>query len=113
MADKKRAMISQPMLGRTYEEILFVRNKIKVNLEDIGYEVADTFFTKEWIDANSKGIKNKSLWCLAKSLEMMSDCDAICFACGSERARGCKIERAVANAYGLTVIDIRGDERDG
>ena len=107
MADKKKAMISQPMWGRTNEEILFVRNKIKERLESLGYEVVDSFISEE---CNAENIKSKPLWYLAKSLEVMSTCDAVCFAYGWERTRGCCIERAVADAYGLSIfVDKEGE----
>lgn len=105
MKKKKKAMISQPMWGRTEEEILFIRKKATEELEKLGYEVVDSFFTREWVNENSKGIKNKALWCLAKSIEIMSQCDAVYFVYGWHRARGCRIERGVAKVYGLSILE--------
>jgi hypothetical protein len=107
MTDRKRAMISQPMYGRTNDEIFWIRNKIKDRLESLGYEVVDSFISEE---CNAENIKSKPLWYLAKSLEVMSTCDAVCFAYGWERARGCRIEHAVADAYGLSIfVDKEGE----
>ena len=44
----KKVMLSQPMAGRTDEEIITTReNAIKV-LEKKGYEIVNTLFTDEW-----------------------------------------------------------------
>ena len=42
--EKKTAMISQPMRGKTDEEILDVRNRIAAKLKASGCEVVDTVF---------------------------------------------------------------------
>ena len=102
MAEKKKVMISQPMWGRTDDEILYIINKIKAKLESLGYEVVDSFVTEECI---SEDVKSKPLWYLAKSLEVMCTCDAVCFAYGWQRARGCRIEHEAAVAYGLKIYE--------
>ena len=60
-------------------------------------------FTKD-IFADKENV-NKGIYFLAKSLEKMSECTAVYFCRGARAARGCRIERAVAEAYGLTCID--------
>ncbi len=50
----KKAMISQPMLGRTDEEILATRAKAKAALEAKGFEVVDTFFQEQWAEAATR-----------------------------------------------------------
>ena len=45
---KKKAMLSQPMAGRTEQEIVAVRNRAIAELERRGYEVVNTLFTDEW-----------------------------------------------------------------
>lgn len=44
----KRAMISQPMAGKTDEEIAEARDKAHAKLREMGYEVVNTLFTDEW-----------------------------------------------------------------
>ena len=44
----KKAMLSQPMAGRTDEEIIATREKAVKELESRGYEVINTLFTDEW-----------------------------------------------------------------
>ena len=44
----KKAMLSQPMAGKTNEEIVATREKAISALEEKGYEVVNTLFTDEW-----------------------------------------------------------------
>ena len=102
-----KAMISQPMAGKTPEEIVETRNRAIEFLEKNGYEVVNTLFTDVWYSElfmKDKGVVNKPLCYLAKSLENMSLCDVAYFCKGWERARGCRIEQEAAKAYGLIVM---------
>ena len=102
-----KAMISQPMAGKTDEEIVETREKAKAKLEELGYEFINTLFTDEWYSKEAmaeRGVVQVPLCYLAKSLENMSLCHAAYFAKGWENARGCRIEHDAAVAYGLDVI---------
>ena len=44
----KRAMLSQPMAGKTDDEIKETREKAIKTLENKGYEIVNTLFTDEW-----------------------------------------------------------------
>lgn len=104
---KKRAMLSQPMAGKTEEEITVTRERAIAALEARGYEVVNTLFTDEWYSSESmkkRGVVNIPLCFLAKSLESMSLCHAAYFCKGWELARGCRIEHEVAKTYGLEII---------
>lgn len=104
---KKKAMLSQPMAGRTDEEIAAAREKAMADLEAMGYEVVNTYFTDEWYSDEAmeeRGVVQVPLCYLAKSLENMSLCHAAYFCKGWESARGCKIEHEAAVAYGLKVL---------
>jgi len=103
-----KAMISQPMAGLTEEQIVEARNKAIEALTAQGYDIVNTLFTDEWYSKEAmaaRGVVQIPLCFLAKSLESMSLCDAAYFVKGWENARGCKIERAAADAYGVTVIE--------
>ena len=107
MKAKKKAMISQPMAGRTDAEIFEAREKAVAELEGLGYEVVDTLFTDEWYSDEAmeeRGVVQVPLCYLAKSLENMSLCHAAYFCKGWENARGCRIEHDAAVAYGLEVL---------
>lgn len=97
-----RIMISQPMYGLSEEEILNKRDKIANKLRSLGFDVIDTYFDN--FNNVTENVKSIPLYYLAKSLKMMSTCDAVFFCKGWETARGCKIEYDAANAYHLTII---------
>lgn len=102
-----KAMLSQPMAGKTDQEIVETRKRAIAALEKKGYEVVNTLFTDEWYNPDAmkeRGVVNVPLCFLAKSLENMANCDAAYFCKGWRQARGCRIEHEVALAYGLTVI---------
>lgn len=103
----KKAMISQPMRFKTDEEIKLEREKAKEIIKEEGYDFLNTFFEEEWTKKESlekEGVVNVPLKFLAKSIEKMSLCDAIFFCKGWELARGCVIEHAAAEAYGLKIM---------
>lgn len=102
-----KAMLSQPMAGKTEEEIIATRERAIAALKKRGYEIINTLFTDEWYSQEAmkkRGVENIPLCFLAKSLENMSLCHAAYFCKGWENARGCKIEHEVAKAYGMTII---------
>lgn len=103
----KKAMLSQPMAGKTDEEIIATREKAIKVLESKGYELVNTLFTDERYNKENmeqRGVVQIPLCFLAKSLENMSLCHAAYFCKGWEKAHGCRIEHEAACAYGLTVI---------
>lgn len=102
-----KAMLSQPMAGKTEEEIVATREKAIEALEKRGYEVINTKFTDEWYSKEAladRGVIQIPLCFLAKSLENMSLCHAAYFCKGWENARGCRIEHEAAKAYGIEII---------
>lgn len=104
---KYKVMISQPMAGKTDEEIKTIREKAIKFLISQGYEVVDTLFEGEQFSDEAmadRGVLNIPLCYLSKSLEAMSQCDAVYFCKGWLDARGCQIENSAASAYGLKII---------
>lgn len=101
----KKLFISQPMRGKTDEEILEVRAKAIQSAErELGEEV-------EVIDSFIKGAPAaaRPLWFLGESIKLLAKADVAYFAEGWEDARGCKIEHECAIEYGiLTIEDYRG-----
>ena len=97
----KKLFISQPMRGKTDEEILAEREKaIKSAEEMIGepVEVIDSFFQSAPADA-------RPLWFLGKSLELLSTADVAYVAEGWNEFRGCKIEHTCAVEYNIDRIE--------
>lgn len=102
-----KAMLSQPMGGKTQEEIVETRERAIRALQDRGYKVVNTLFTDEWYSKEAmgaRGVVQIPLCFLAKSLENMSLCHAAYFCRGWEQARGCRIEHEAAKSYGLEII---------
>ena len=103
----KKAMLSQPMAGKTNAEIVSARDRAIRVLREKGYEIVNTLFTDEWYSKEKmeeRGVVQIPLCFLAKSLENMSLCNAAYFCKGWENARGCRIEHEAAKAYGLEII---------
>lgn len=102
-----KAMLSQPMAGKSEKEIRATREKAIKALEKRNYEIVNTLFTDEWYSSDKmkeRGVVQIPLCFLAKSLENMSLCHAVYFCKGWEQARGCRIEHDAAVAYGLTIL---------
>lgn len=103
----RKAMISQPMAGKTDAEIKATREKAISVLTAKGFEVVNTHFTDEWYSKEKmeeRGVVQIPLCFLAKSLTNMSLCHAAYFCEGWGSARGCRIEHAVAQEYGLEIL---------
>lgn len=97
----KKLFISQPMRGKSDEDILKEREQaIAKAQETVGepVEVIDSFFQSAPADA-------RPLWFLGKSLELLSTADIAYFADGWRDARGCRIEHECAVEYGIDRIE--------
>lgn len=97
----KKLFISQPMKGKTDEEILKEREAAIAKAKEIygeDVEVIDSFFQSAPADT-------RPLWFLGKSLELLSTADIVYFAPGWKDARGCKIEHTCALEYGIAVLE--------
>lgn len=84
-----KAMLSQPMAGKTDAEIIATREKAINALKEKGYEIVNTLFTDEWYSKEKmeeRGVVQIPLCFLAKSLENMSLCHAAYFCKGWENA---------------------------
>lgn len=88
------------MVDKTNEEIEAVRNGIITQVSnELGEEceIIDSFFKDAPHDA-------KPLWFLGKSFELLSTADAVWFGDNWQNYRGCRMEHAAAEAYGLKII---------
>lgn len=91
-------MISQPMAGKTNEQIKKERQEVELLLKQQGHEVMDTI-----ID-NVPEDKDTPLYYLIKSLEFLMDADGVVFMEGWKDARGCRIEHEAAKSYGKFIM---------
>ena len=94
-----RVMISQPMRGKTEEQIREERKAIIEKFNNMHIEVIDTIFT----DEPPKDC-NVAVYYLGKSISAMKDIDAIYMDDGWREARGCRIEHQVAREYGIKIL---------
>lgn len=107
---RKKAMISQPMNGVSDEKIKEVQEAAKNKLDRLGFDVVDTYITDSEIDSEMEALGlDKSeiaspIYYLGVSIERMAQCGAVYFCDGWLNARGCQIEHAVAENYGLECI---------
>ena len=95
-----RVFISQPMNGKTNEEIESERAAAVARIKEIcgdEVEVIDSFVKDAPHDA-------KPLWFLGKSLELLSTADVAFFCKGWEHYRGCGIEHQCCLGYGIEVL---------
>ena len=96
----KKLFISQPMNGKTDEQILSEReNSIRIAKEILGedVEVIDTFYTD--FSSNAKPLEY-----LARSISDLAKADVAYFAEGWRKARGCKIEHECVVQYDIKII---------
>lgn len=92
-----KIMISQPMKGKTNEQIREERADLVKRLEEEGHEVVDTVFEEAPAD------EDVAIYMLSQSIRYIGKVDAVVFMPGWEKARGCRIEHEVAVAYGKQV----------
>lgn len=111
----KKVFISQPMNGRSDEEIKaereYITDKIKSYYGQEPVTVIDSFFEDAphhfcpTVRAEVRiPIDARPLWFLGKSLELLSTADVAVFAKGWRSARGCIIEHECAVAYGIQKV---------
>ena len=96
----KKLFISPPMRGKTDEEILAERaDAVQAAQDALGeeVEVIDSFF--------GTSDMSHALEYLGESLKLLAKADIAYFAPGWRDARGCKIEHACADAYGIHHIE--------
>lgn len=97
-----KIFISQPMNGKTNEEIEQERtHAVEAAKEQLGsnIEVIDSFFKDAPHDVRPG-------WCLGKSIQLLTQADLCVFIGDWKKYRGCKIEHEVAEAYGVPVMEV-------
>ena len=102
-----KVFISQPMCGRTDEEIRKQREDAVCCVQEMygvkrsEIEVIGSYFDDFARDAHP-------LMYLGRALVMMADADLVCFAPGWEKARGCRIENVAAHEYEKDILELFG-----
>jgi hypothetical protein len=93
----KRVFISQPMRGKTDEEILAERKSLEASVKrwDPEAQIIDSYFA----DFNGNRLQF-----LAKSIGKLAEADAAIFGKGWEKMSGCKVEHLCCEEYGIEII---------
>lgn len=100
----KKLFISQPMRGKSKEEILETRLEVIKMAEKLTketFEIIDSYMAEA-----STTKAHPSLWYLGESLKFLSDADIAVFAPGWKEARGCRIEHNCAEAYNIPILEL-------
>lgn len=94
-----KLFISQPMKGKTDEQILEERNKTAglFILEGENVEIIDSFFK----DAPAQAAP---LWYLGESIKLLGQADVVYFCKDWQKYNGCTIEHECAVRYGKTIV---------
>ena len=95
----KKYFISQPMAGKTDEQIRKERAGVMAEIEAKGGVVLDSVFP------GFAGKGREPLLYLAKSLELLAQADAAIFLPGWRKARGCRIEHTACRDYGIAIVE--------
>lgn len=94
-----KLFISQPMKGKSREEIKIERtsviNLFKESCDEV--EVIDSFFENAPAQASP-------LWYLGESIKLLGEADVVFFCKGWERYNGCTIEHECAVRYGKEIM---------
>ena len=99
--------ISQPMNGKTDEEIKADRRKCEAWLVKAfgSVTIIDSFIAEDPL----KDCKNVPAWYLGESIRQLSRADVLVLWGDWVDARGCLIEREVAIKYGIPIVENGGE----
>lgn len=97
-------MISQPMNGRRNDDIKKEREEIIERFKRLHIDVIDSLI-EDTADPKTYNEYHPALYYLARSIELMGQVDAVYFADGWQEARGCRIERQIAEEYNIKILE--------
>ena len=99
---RRKLFVSQPMRAKTKGAIQEERAVAVSAVEKFLGEEVDVINNISSDHAPRNVIKE-----LGRSVSLMADADVVCFADGWKNARGCIVERGVAEMYGKPIIEIK------
>lgn len=108
----KKVFVSLPMGGRSKEDILRTQEQCRkiaeIMLNDSAVLIQSYFENQDNILRHSdvEISVNMPVWELGLTIGFLSYADVVVFAPGSRKARGCKVERLIANLYKIPTIDL-------
>ena len=101
---KQKVFISQPMHGKTIEEINnrrdIAKGSIQLFNDNKEFEIIDNILP--YIESESE--RKSRILMLARSIGLMADADLVYFCEGWQDSNGCMVEYEVAKRYGMKII---------
>lgn len=100
-----KVFISLPMRGYTEEEIIAARKRIEddVRARFKGEEI--TIIDSHFRDFNvTITDSNINVYFLSRSIRKLAEADLVVFGEGWDKARGCRIEHDIAQAYDIDIL---------
>lgn len=104
----KKVFISQPMGGIYKDKFERDRAAAKQHIYNALGGIPIEFiksYIEENPDINFRFKSREPIWYLAQALILLADADYIYFVNGWQTARGCKVERLVAEEYDIPIIE--------
>lgn len=102
----KKLFISQPMKGKTDDEIVEERMDLLAKAERLSgghlLEEIDSFFVGA--PKNKDNVVTEPVWWLGKSLMKLSEADFAIFGDNWQNFNGCIIEHEVCERYGIQIL---------
>ena len=103
-----KLFVSQPMRGKTKEEIAIRRQEIisefKSKITESNTSVL--YIIDSIIVDKPPETSDERVWYLGKSIELLSDADFAVFDHNWQDYSGCKIEHAICEAYDICHLDL-------
>ena len=107
----KNIFISQPMTGKSEEEILATRQKAIDEIHQLASKDGEVNIIDSYIDDATRNefqgrmsdAINWDIYWLSQSLQKLATANTIWLCDGWEHSKGCKIELSCAMQYGLDV----------
>lgn len=93
-----KVFISQPMQGKTDEEI---RQTRAMDIEFIKTIYPDAEIIDSFLPESAPKNSRAAVYKLGQSIQLLAEADVLFLSKGWEQYRGCKIEQSVAVAYGI------------
>ena len=104
----KRLFVSQPMRGKTDDEIVAERNRIILKAQEALGEAVNPL--PSFVETYDVGLTERTpVRYLANAIAMLADADVAVFAKGWENSGGCQIEHMVCTEYGIPFVEIYSD----
>ena len=104
-----KVFISMPMAGLTHEDIFQRQEKYFAIAKNYLKQKYAEFVLLQNVFSSEEDAAKSPLACFAKSIEVMAEADIVVLAGDWENARGCRLERAIAYAYGIKIMTINDD----